>query len=145
MKKLISKKNNYSEAVVRRCTVKKGVLRNFANFIGKHRCQSLFFNKLAYLRPATLLKKETLGRCFFSEFCEISKNTFITEHLLATASDYFYSNFGKIQNICKWICESTICSSSVPTYNYNLWLLFLKLLDILKQRSAYQKNVIKET
>ena len=25
-----------SEAVVRRCTVKKGVLRNFAKFTGKH-------------------------------------------------------------------------------------------------------------
>ena len=26
---------------------KKGVLRNFAEFIGKHLCQSLFFNKIA--------------------------------------------------------------------------------------------------
>ena len=36
---------------------KKGVLRNFANFTGKHLCQSLFFNKVAGLRPATLLKR----------------------------------------------------------------------------------------
>ena len=28
---------------------KKGVLRNFAKFIGKHVCQSLFFNKVAGL------------------------------------------------------------------------------------------------
>ena len=27
-----------------RCSVKKGVLRNFAKFSGKHLCQSLFFN-----------------------------------------------------------------------------------------------------
>ena len=26
---------------------KKGVLRNFAKFTGKHLCQSLFFNKVA--------------------------------------------------------------------------------------------------
>ena len=26
------------------CSVKKGVLRNFAKFSGKHLCQSLFFN-----------------------------------------------------------------------------------------------------
>ena len=29
---------------------KKGVLRNFAKFIGKHMYQSLFFNKVAGLR-----------------------------------------------------------------------------------------------
>ena len=41
----------------RRCSVKKGVLRNFAKFTGKHLCQSLFFNKVASLRLATLIKK----------------------------------------------------------------------------------------
>ena len=35
------------EAVSRRCFVRKGVLRNFAKFTGKHLCQSLFFNKVA--------------------------------------------------------------------------------------------------
>ena len=39
------------------CSVEKGVLRNFAKFTGKDLCQSLFFNKDAGLRPATLLKK----------------------------------------------------------------------------------------
>ena len=33
---------------------KKGVLRNFAKSTGKHLCQSLFFNKVAGLRFATL-------------------------------------------------------------------------------------------
>ena len=33
------------EAVAQRCSVKKGVLRNFKTFTGKHLCQSLFFNK----------------------------------------------------------------------------------------------------
>ena len=41
---------------------KKGVLRNFTKFTGKHMCQSLFFNKVAGLRPATLLKKKTLAQ-----------------------------------------------------------------------------------
>ena len=31
--------------------MKKGVLRNFTKFTGKHLCQSLFFNKVAGLRP----------------------------------------------------------------------------------------------
>ena len=40
---------------------KKGVLWNFAKFTGKHMWQSLFFNKNAGLRPATLLKIETFS------------------------------------------------------------------------------------
>ena len=36
-----------TEAVVRRCYVKKGVLLNFAKFVGKHLCQSLFFHNKA--------------------------------------------------------------------------------------------------
>ena len=30
---------------------RKGVLRNFAKFTGKHLCHNLFFNKIAGLRP----------------------------------------------------------------------------------------------
>ena len=69
----------------RRCSVKKVVLRNFAKFTGKHLCQSLFFKKVAGLRPATLLKKR-LSQVFSCEFFEITKNTFSTEHFRATAS-----------------------------------------------------------
>ena len=54
----------------------KGFLRNFVKFTGKHLCQSLFFNKVAGLRPATLLKKETLAQVFSCKFYEISKNNF---------------------------------------------------------------------
>ena len=55
------------EAVVRRCSVKKSLLRHFAKFTGKHPRQSLFFNKVAGLSPATLLKKETVAQVFFLE------------------------------------------------------------------------------
>ena len=37
--------------------VKKGFLRNFANFIGKHLCRSLFLIGLQAFRPAALLKR----------------------------------------------------------------------------------------
>ena len=47
-----------------RCTVKKGVLKNFAKFTGKHLSQSLVFNKVAVLRSSTLLKKKLWHRCF---------------------------------------------------------------------------------
>ena len=33
--------------------MKKGFLRNFSKFAGKHMSQSLFFNKVAGLRPVT--------------------------------------------------------------------------------------------
>ena len=40
------------------------------------------------LRPkaCNFIKKETLAQMFSCEFCEISKNTFFTEHVWATAS-----------------------------------------------------------
>ena len=62
----------------RKCSVRKAILRNFANFTGKHLCKSLFFNKVSGLRPATLLKKETLAHVSSCEFCEIFRNTFFT-------------------------------------------------------------------
>ena len=40
-----------------RRSIKKVVLKTFTNFTGKHLCQSLFFNKVAGLTPASLLKK----------------------------------------------------------------------------------------
>ena len=39
---------------------KKGVVKNFENLTRKHMYQSPFFNKLAGLKPATLLKKDVL-------------------------------------------------------------------------------------
>ena len=42
-----------------KCSMKKGVLKNFTKFTGKHLCQSLFYNKFAGLSPATLIKKKS--------------------------------------------------------------------------------------
>ena len=39
---------------------KKGVLRNFASFTGRHRCQSLFFKKVAG-GACNFVKKDTLA------------------------------------------------------------------------------------
>ena len=61
----------------RRCSVKKGVLRNFAKFTGKHLCQRLFFNKVAGLRPATLLKKSLWHRCFPVNFAKFLRTPFL--------------------------------------------------------------------
>ena len=60
---------------------KKGVLKNFAKFTGKHLCQNLFSNKFTGLKACNFIKKETLAQVFPCEFCEIYKNTCVTEHL----------------------------------------------------------------
>ena len=48
------------------------------------RARVLFLNKVA--GACNFVKKETLVQVFPCEFCEISKNTFFTEHLWVTAS-----------------------------------------------------------
>ena len=60
-----------------KCSVKKGVLINFAKFAGEH----------LEAEACNFIKKETLAQVFFRESFEISKNTFFTEHLRTTASE----------------------------------------------------------
>ena len=59
----------------------KVVLRNFAKFTGKHVYQSLFFNNVAGLRSATLLKKRLWHRRFTVNFSKLLIIPFLTEHL----------------------------------------------------------------
>ena len=74
----------------RRCSLKKGFLRNFAKLTGNHLRQKLFINKVAGLtcRPQAciFIKIETLAQVFSCGFCEISKSTLFIGHLWATAS-----------------------------------------------------------
>ena len=69
------------EAVVPRCSVKKGVLRNLAKSTGKHLRQSFFFFFVASLRPATLLKKRLWHSCFPVNYTKFLRASFFTEHL----------------------------------------------------------------
>ena len=48
---------------------RKGVLRKFAKFTGKHLCQSLF------------LKKRLWHRCFLLNFAKFLRTPFLKEHL----------------------------------------------------------------
>ena len=60
---------------------RKGVLRNFEKFAGKHLCHSLLFNKVGGLRTVALLKKRFWCRCFPVNFLKFLKTPSITEHL----------------------------------------------------------------
>ena len=58
---------------------KKGILRNFTKFTGKHLCQGLFLIKFFI---------KTLAQVFSCEFCEIFKNTiFYRTPLVATSGN----------------------------------------------------------
>ena len=87
---------------------KKGVLRNFAKFIVKHLCHSLFFDKVAGRRPATLWKKRLWQRCFLTEHLFLQNTSdgcscffqclFVTSHtlhftLFTSTSTFFRSYF----------------------------------------------------
>ena len=74
---------------------KKGVLRNFTKFTGKHLCQSLFCKSCRtracnFIQKETqacnFIQKETLAQVFCGEFCEISKDTFSYGTSLVAAS-----------------------------------------------------------
>ena len=85
-----------AETVVRRCS-KKGVLRNIAKFTGKYLCHRVFLNKVAGLRPATLLKKTLWHWYFLVNFVKFLRTPFfyrtppvaasVTGHRRTTASD----------------------------------------------------------
>ena len=61
----------------RRCSVRKGVLRNLTKFTGTHLCQSLFFNKVAALKPAALLKRRLWHRRFPVNFAKFLRTLFL--------------------------------------------------------------------
>ena len=71
---------------------RKDVLRNFAKFTGKNLCQNLFFNKVASLSPATLLKKRLWHRCFPVNFAKLLKRLFLQN----TSGGCFWLNKHKL-------------------------------------------------
>ena len=58
------------------CSMKKSVLRNFTKFTGKHLRRGLFLNKIADLKPATLLSKRLWKLCFLVNFAKSLRTPF---------------------------------------------------------------------
>ena len=56
---VIEKLKYGSEATIRRCSTKIGALKNFAIFIEKQLCWSLFLITSQAFRPVTLLKRDS--------------------------------------------------------------------------------------
>ena len=57
---------------------KKGILKNFTKFTGKHLCQSLFLIKLQALGPDI---RRPWQRCFPVNFAKFLRTPFLTKHL----------------------------------------------------------------
>ena len=65
---LLKQRKSTSWSIHWRCSVRKGILINFAKFTGKHLCQSLFFD---------LLKKRLWHRCFPVNFAKFLRTPFL--------------------------------------------------------------------
>ena len=63
------------------------ILKNFANFTGKHLCWSLLFNKVASQKPPALLKNRIQHRYFPVKFVKTFKKTYFYITPLVAASD----------------------------------------------------------
>ena len=72
----IRSNHNNNGSTQPRCSMKKGVLRNFTKFTEKHLCQGLFFNKVAGLRSPTLFKGRLWHRCFPVNFAKFLRTPF---------------------------------------------------------------------
>ena len=103
----------------RRCSIKKGVPGNFVTFKGKDLRQSLFLNKVAGLRPATLLKKRLWPRCFPVNFTKFLRTPFSqnTSGRLLLWFKWFKFWFGTYS---LW-CSSSIYSRTTSVFNLHQW------------------------
>ena len=88
----------------RRCSIEKRV---FLKIHRKAPVTESLFNKVAGLRPTTLLTKRLWHKCFFCEFCEIFKDTLF----LSLSYTYVFINNeikpgNKLSSVDQNICES---------------------------------------
>ena len=103
-----------------RCSVTKGVLRNFTKFTGKPMCTSLFFNKVAVLRPETLLKRDSGTDVF------LRSATLFKKRLWHRG---FPVNLAKFQRTPP-VAASVCCRRRVPPVKIEKLKAFIKYYDI---------------
>ena len=99
-----------SEAVIRKCSVKKEFLKILQNS-QENICAKIFFIKAAGLRPETLSKKDTPAEVFSCELYEIFRNTYFYRRWLlpVAASIAFLTENQQI----KWFHKSTSDVNSI--------------------------------
>ena len=130
-----------------RCSVKKGVLRNFVKFTGKHPCQSLFFNKVAG-QACNFIKKRLWHRCFPVNFVKFLRKPFSKENLRwLLLNPFFQPNVSFLYPLCitasgNILASENLCFSRV----LNLQLKVInKMFAILRSRKTNTKCYNKKT
>ena len=96
--------NAATEAVVRKCSVKKVFLKISQNPQETTYTRFSFIIKLQ-AQAYNFIKKETLTQVLSCEwFYKISKNTFLAEHIPVTASGVVFNNRSPFNNFVFMIC-----------------------------------------
>ena len=62
------------------CSLRKGVLRKFGKFTGKHLCQNLYFDKVAEHVWATASVKQPKTRVYFLSFSIFRQHVIVQTH-----------------------------------------------------------------
>ena len=94
---------------------KRSVLRIFANFTGKHQCQTLFLIKVPDLRLETLLKKRLWHRCF-----PVNSAKFLRTPFLQNTS-------GRVRlKLCVWDC-TVLWFSALKCWNIVSYIAFFSV------------------
>ena len=114
-----------------RCSMKKGVLRNFTKFTRKNLSRVSFLIKLqaSGLKPATFLEKRLWHRCFPVNFVQFLRTPFLQN----TSDDCFYRSC-KIQRTTPVIepFSMSVSLSVICTFRTNLFGLLLCLHFLIK-------------
>ena len=103
-------------------------------FTRKQLCESLFFNKVAGLRPATLLKKRLWHKCFPINFVKFLRTPFYKEHLFTknTSDGCFCWESGSTSKICSFriiiIISNFRIIIIIINIKFSLGLVFLAFL-----------------
>ena len=109
---------------------KMSVLKNLANFTGKHLCWSIFIIK----RPANLLRG-TLTQAFYCEICYIIRNTFFCRTTPVSASVLK-------QNSITAICFQIVIITKIQSFEFNLNSKLRLRLATIRIRSFFSNFLL---
>ena len=124
-----------------RCSVKKGVVKNFAKFTGKHLCQRLFFNTCA-------------NTCTTCNICATSGRLLLDHDILNVAISLLLKIVEAISfhnNYASWLrssrsshrrCSSILVFLKISQYSQETplcWRLFLLKLQAWVLRNFYEQ------
>ena len=120
-----------SEAVVRRCCIKKVFLK-ILQISQENTCaRTSFFNKVSSLSPTTLFKKRLQHKCFPMKFRNFLRTSLFIEHLrwlLLMMQNFFINFFGDLRISLGLLKYFDLLSSVYNSNIVSLWIFCLSRL-----------------